>query len=92
VTQERLLNHGTLAAETILADARACAGKPGAAAKERTRDCRCSGRVADAHLTQDDQVGILRHFVVASSHGAEKLFLAHGRRFREIRCRAIKLQ
>ena len=71
-----------LALQAGIVDAGAAPDPVAACAAEQCRRDRCRRRgVADAHLAEAEQVGILGDRVIAGRHGGEEIRLVHRRRY-----------
>ncbi len=88
---QRAIDDGALARKALLVDASAATGKARTAAAEQRRRERCGrSRVADAHLAEPDEIGVLRHGVVARADRIEERRLVHGRGLREVGGRTVE--
>ena len=89
---ERRLDCRALPGEPVAVDAGAEAGKARAAAEQCAGKRRGGGRVADAHLAEHDEIGVVRDLVVAGRNRLQERGLGHGRLLREVGGRLLQRQ
>src|SRR5215472_6859664 len=93
VTRQPLIDHCLLAPKSLFIDAGAMTGKARSAAAEKSRrdSGGCRG-IADAHLAQNHEIGVVWYRLVASSHRIEEFSLVHGGSVGKIYCGALEIE